>query len=134
MTDITVDVKAVDVNIDGILFRLPPHTIKLEKDLMAVSCKNEYEAHLKQLELLIGADGVAKVFPKGDDENIDRIAAIHAGVMNAFTYNVMQIRMEQAKKAAEAVKPLAETLQPLLLAESLKANHTIIKKNDHSKG
>lgn len=127
---IDTDVDRVLVEIEGAEYEVAPKTVAVADALIdaAARCdgKPEYKQYLADLEVLLGADAVRRLFPDGKRENIDRMQRIHAGVLEAFEYNSRAVQEQNAQRQREALEPMSDFLRQL--AQALNAEKNGIRR------
>ena len=127
---IDTDVDRVLVEIEGAEYEVAPKTVAVADALIdaAARCdgKPEYRLWLAELEVLLGADAVRRLFPDGKRENIDRMQRIHAGVLDAFEYNSRAVQEQAAQRQREALEPMSDFLRQL--AQVLNAEKNGIRR------
>ena len=114
---IDTDIERVSVEIEGEEYEVAEKTVAVADALIdaAARCdgKPQYKLWLAELEVLLGADAVRRLFPDGKRENIDRMQRIHAGVLEAFEYNSRAVLERQAQLQREALEPMTDFLRQL---------------------
>lgn len=127
---IDTDVDRVLVEIEGAEYEVAPKTVAVADALIdaAARCdgKPEYKQYLADLEVLLGADAVRRLFPDGKRENIDRMQRIHAGVLDAFEYNSRAVQEHAAQRQRESLEPMSDFLRQL--AQALNAEKNGIRR------
>lgn len=127
---IDTDVDRVLVEIEGAEYEVAPKTVAVADALIdaAARCdgKPEYRLWLAELEVLLGADAVRRLFSDGKRENIDRMQRIHAGVLEAFEYNSRTVQEQAAQRQREALEPMSDFLRQL--AQALNAEKNGIRR------
>lgn len=127
---IDTDIERVRIEIEGEEYEVAPKTVAVADALIdaAARCdgKPEYKQYLADLEVLLGADAVRRLFPDGKRENIDRMQRIHAGVLEAFDYNNRAVQEQAAQRQREALEPMSDFLRQL--AQALNAEKNGIRR------
>lgn len=127
---IDTDVDRVLVEIEGAEYEVAPKTVAVADALIdaAARCdgKPEYKQYLADLEVLLGADAVRRLFQDGKRENIDRMQRIHAGVLEAFDYNNRAVQEQKAQRQRESLEPMSDFLRQL--AQALNAEKNGIRR------
>ena len=112
---IDTDIERVSVEIEGDEYKVAEKTVAVADALIdaAARCdgKPEYKQYLADLEVLLGADAVRRLFPDGKRENIDRMQRIHAGVLDAFDYNSRVMQDAQAERQREMLAPVSDFMR-----------------------
>lgn len=137
--DIDVDIQEVSVEIEGKVYPVAPKTIAITEKLKKAQANSEgikaqYELWLSQLEILLGAKVVRELFPRGKNENLDRMEAIYYGVMDAFDFNGRELRGAHNDRMAADAAALADALKPvtqlMALLEARQAEKKLIRRGD----
>lgn len=127
---IDTDIERVRIEIEGEEYEVAPKTVAVADALIdaAARCdgKPEYKQYLADLEVLLGADAVRRLFPDGKRENIDRMQRIHAGVLDAFDYNNRAVQEQTAQRQRESLEPMSDFLRQL--AQALNAEKNGIRR------
>ena len=112
---IDTDIERVSVEIEGEEYEVAEKTVAVADALIdaAARCdgKPQYKLWLAELEVLLGADAVRRLFPDGKRENIDRMQRIHAGVLEAFDYNSRVMQDAQADRQRERLAPVSDCMR-----------------------
>lgn len=107
----------IAVEIESGHYTLPPKTVKICRRLKKARDDSvgepTYKSWIKQLEILLGREAVEKLFPSGDDENLDRMELIYIGVMNAFDTTVNARREDRNARVAREIADMELKLRPL---------------------
>ena len=116
---IDTEIRPVIVEIDGREYPVAPKTVGvLEKlrrseDDAVKAGRMRHELIMEHLELLLGRPAVREIFPSGRDENVDRMEAVYAGVLDAFDANSRQRREARTDAVTGELRQLADQLRPL---------------------
>lgn len=114
---IDTDVDQARVEIDGEEYAVAEKTIATAEALSDAfqRCEGKpvYRLWLAELEVLLGADAMRKLFRDGKRENIDRIQRIHAGVWEAFDKNGRDVLERKAQLQRDALEPMTDFLRQL---------------------
>lgn len=112
---IDTDIERVSVEIEGEEYEVAEKTVAVADALIdaAARCdgKPQYKLWLAELEVLLGADAVRRLFPDGKRENIDRMQRIHVGVLEAFDYNSRVMQDAQADRQRERLAPVSDFMR-----------------------
>ncbi len=123
---IDTEVDRVFVEIEGSEYEVAEKTVAVADALIdaAARCdgKPQYRLWIAELEVLLGADAVRRLFPDGKRENIDRMQRIHAGVLEAFEYNSRAVQEHAAQRQREALAPMNDFLRQLAQAMNAEKN------------
>lgn len=97
---------------DGAVFAVPERSAELYEKYAALEKKaltlSEYQYYKQMLELLLGKEAFKKIAPKGQKENLDRIARICIAAVELFVYEKTQLEQEQIEKNVERYSGLIE--------------------------
>lgn len=114
---IDTDIEQIYVEIDGERYEVAEKTVAvvdaLREAVEKCEGKPEYKLWLMELEILLGADAVRRLFADGKKENIDRLERIHEGVIMAFDHNAQEIREKRLQRQREALEPMQDYLRQL---------------------
>ena len=77
MTDISYSAPAIKVQIDGVNYDVPERTERLERQLKQhddrLKSVSQYRSDYDLVEIILGKDAAKQIFPKGEEENLDRL-------------------------------------------------------------
>lgn len=111
------------ITVNGTTYELPVRTGKLEKMLLEhdknAAVLSEYESNKALIELLLGEEAFAAVFPEGEDANLDDISTLAFYAVEAFNANRKELEAEQVNKQMAPAMPVMKALEQIE-----KANHT----------
>ena len=97
---------------DGSVFNVPERSAELYEKYAALEKKaltlSEYQYYKQMIELLLGKEAFKKIAPKGQKENLDRIAKICIAVVELFVYEKSQLEQQQIEKNVEKYAGLIE--------------------------
>ena len=97
---------------DGTVFIVPERSAELYEKYAALEKKvlslSEYQYYKQMIELLLGKEAFKKIAPKGQKENLDRIAKICIAAVELFVYEKSQLEKEQIEKNVEKYSGLVE--------------------------
>ena len=122
MQIIDYEPKEVYVTIGGVDYRVADRTEKVEKELREhdrkVGTVSQYESDMEVVRILIGKDAAKKLFPKGEDENLDRLYYIASKLVECYRENYNQIKAESDRKLLEPVmtqlSEISEKVKPIV--------------------
>ena len=117
--DITYNPTPIKVQIDGQEYAIPERTERLEKKLKAhddrIRTVSQYRSDYDLVEIILGEDAAKQIFPKGEDENLDRLHYIAVKLMEGYylAYNEMKDEsfndsLKNLGKISEKVGNIAE--------------------------
>lgn len=88
MTDISYSAPAIKVQIDGVNYDVPERTERLERQLKQhddrLKSVSQYRSDYDLVEIILGKDAAKQIFPKGEDENLDRLHYIAVKLMEVY--------------------------------------------------
>lgn len=88
MTDISYHAPVIKVQIDGQDYEIPERTERLEKQLKAhddrLKSVSQFRSDYDLVEILLGKESAKQIFPKGEDENLDRLHYIAVKLMEIY--------------------------------------------------
>lgn len=88
MNDISYNAPGIKVRIDDEEYVVPDRTERLEKQLKQhddrLKSVSQYQSDYDLVKIILGADAAKKIFPKGEDENLDRMHYIAVKLMEIY--------------------------------------------------
>ena len=106
---------------DGTILDIPERTKENDDKIQAVlharTSMKEYDYTIKLLEVMFGKDGVKKIVPNAKNVNMDYLAAVQLGALNAFYADKEEAEREEMRKSIDNIEPLTDKLKavnPLL--------------------
>ncbi len=116
--DLSYEPKEVYVTIDGVDYRVADRTDETEQKLAAhdkrIGSVSTFESDYELVEILLGKEAAAKIFPNGKRENLNRLAYIALGVLEAYKAEINAIREKELEKSLSTMDKLAEHAEPVL--------------------
>ena len=98
MADISYVQTTIKVIIDGEEYIVPERTERLEKQLKQhderIKSVSQYQSDYDLVKIILGNDAVKKIFPKGEDENLDRLHYIAVRLLEVYYQAYKQIENE----------------------------------------
>ncbi len=98
MQRIDTHIDRIIVEIEGQEYALAEKTVKVAEALVEARRKlrdaPEYKLWRAELKILIGKCALRRLFRSGEEENLDRMQRIHAGVLRAFEHNAELVERE----------------------------------------
>ena len=114
---IDTDIEQIYVEIDGERYEVAEKTVAvvdaLREAVEKCEGKPEYKLWLMELEILLGADAVRRLFADGKKENIDRLERIHEGVIQSFDHNAEEVREKRMQRQRDVLEPMQDYLRQL---------------------
>lgn len=118
------------MEVDGIGYEIPSRTAALEKEL-AEHDKNsgsmsEYEGNMAILGILFGKANAKKMFPEGDNTNLDKLAKCVKLAVSLFMEEYIALQQEEVQRKMENLTPFMDALSGI---ENLSKNIPGKKQN-----
>lgn len=114
--------KKQTITVNGVSYELPERTGHLEKKLIEHDKKigkiSEYESNKDLIEILLGKEAFAAIFPEGEDANLDNISTLAYYALTAFNANQKALEKAEVDKQMASVQPVMEMLQQMNAAGS----------------
>ena len=118
MIDLSYEPKEIFVSIDGTEYRVVDRTDEVEGRLAAhdkrIGAVSTFDSDYKLVEILLGKEAVAKIFPLGKKENLTRLAYIALGVLEAYNAEVQAIRERELERSLAQMDKMASRAEPVL--------------------
>lgn len=118
MIDLSFEPKEIFVSIDGTDYRVADRTDEIEQRLAAhdkrIGAVSTFESDYELVEILLGKDAAAKIFPLGKKENLTRLAYIALGVLEAYNAEVKEIRERELERSLAQMDKMASRAEPVL--------------------
>lgn len=105
--------KQYDIEFEGKKYTMAQRTKATMAAIKALSENDdmtEYENNMELLCILFGKDNAYNMFPKGEDTNLDKLAAFSNFALELYMKEYKDI---QAEKAEKALKPYTDTIKTL---------------------
>lgn len=88
MADISYNAPTIKVSIDDREYIIPERTERLEKKLKQhdekIKSVSQYKSDYELVEIILGEDSAKQIFPKGEDENLDRLHFIAMKLVEVY--------------------------------------------------
>ena len=88
MADISYNVPAIKVQIDGQEYTVPARTERLERQLKQhddrLKSVSQYQSDYDLVKIILGTDAAKQIFPNGEEENLDRMHYIAVKLMEIY--------------------------------------------------
>lgn len=115
---INTEIKEIIVTIDGTDYPVAEKTIDVAERLRKAEEQHAgkspaYELWLAHMKIMLGDEAVKALFPKGRNENLDRMENVYYGVLSAFDYNGSEMREERSSEMMDELDRMAAKLKPL---------------------
>jgi hypothetical protein len=116
--DLSYESKEIFVTIDGVEYRVADRTDETEQKLAAhdkrLGTVSTFESDYELIEILLGREAAAKIFPLGKKENLTRLAYIALGVLEAYNAEINAIRERELEKSLSSIDKMAERAEPVI--------------------
>ena len=118
MIDLSYKPKKVSVRIDGeeyeVAERKPEIDDKLKEHNDNIDSMSAYEASYDLVKILLGDEAAKKIFPNGQQENLNRMYFIAKGVDNAYQTEYQEMRDKEYEETLSKMDKLAERTKPVI--------------------
>lgn len=123
MADISYNVPAIKVQIDGQEYTVPARTERLERQLKQhddrLKSVSQYQSDLDLVKIILGADAVKQIFPNGEDENLDRMHYIAVKLMEIYYKAYKDIEDESFEDSLDKLGRISDKVGNLAKLEKL---------------
>lgn len=103
------------LEVDGIGYEIPQRTATLESELREHDKKagtmSEYEGNMELLGILFGKINAKKMFPDGENTNLDKLAKCVKVAISLYMLEYNSIQQEEINKKLEQMAPFMNTLE-----------------------
>lgn len=133
MNRIDTDISSLPVEIEDREYPVAEKTIAVAEQLLTARKRLDgepiYKLWLAELDILLGKPATRELFPNGNNENIDRLQRIHAGVLRAFDHNAEELQAQEAERQREKLAYMSDVLRQI--ATLAKAENKPVKPVIH---
>ena len=102
------------IEVDGIKYEIPQRTALLENKIREhdknVKNMSEYEGNFSMLKILFGEEATRKMFPEGENTNLDKLALVTNTSIELFMLEYNKQRADSLNKKVEEIKPILSTV------------------------
>ena len=123
MADISYNVPAIKVQIDGQEYTVPARTERLERQLKQhddrLKSVSQYQSDLDLVKIILGADAAKQIFPNGEDENLDRMHYIAVKLMEIYYKAYKDIEDESFEDSLDKLGRISDKVGNLAKLEKL---------------
>lgn len=123
MADISYIAPSINVEIDGEKYTVPERTERLERQLKQhderLKSVSQYQSDYDLVKIILGADAVKKIFPKGEDENLDRMHYIAVKLMEIYYKAYKEIEDQTFEESLDKLGKISDKVGPLAKLEKL---------------
>ena len=102
------------LEVDGVGYEIPQRTAALEKELKEhdrnADSMSEYEGNMALLGILFGKANAKKMFPDGENTNLDKLSKCVKVAISLFMNEYKNIQQEEINKKMEQIAPFMNTL------------------------
>lgn len=112
MADITYNAPTIKVSIDDKEYTIPERTEKLEKQLKQhdekIKTVSQYKSDMELVKILLGEESAKQIFPKGEDENLDRLHYIAMKLVELYYEAYRRMEDEPFEDSLEKLGRISE--------------------------
>lgn len=123
MNDITYYSVPVSVRIDGQDYPVPQRTERLEQQLKAhdnrLKAVSQYQSDYDLVEIILGKEAAKQIFPKGEDENLDRLHYIASRLMEVYYQEYRKMEEASYKESLDKLGEISDKVGNIAKLEKL---------------
>lgn len=123
MNDLTYYSTPVSVRIDGQDYPVPERTERLEQQLKAHDARlksvSQFQSDYDLVEIILGKEAAKQIFPKGEDENLDRLHYIASKLMEVYYQAYRKMEDESYKESLNKIGELSDKVGNLAKLDKL---------------
>jgi hypothetical protein len=123
MADISYNVPAIKVQIDGQEYTVPARTERLERQLKQhddrLKSVSQYQSDYDLVKIILGTDAAKQIFPNGEDENLDRMHYIAVKLMEIYYKAYKDIEDESFEDSLDKLGRISDKVGNLAKLEKL---------------
>ena len=123
MTDISYSAPAIKVQIDGVNYDVPERTERLERQLKQhddrLKSVSQYRSDYDLVEIILGKDAAKQIFPKGEDENLDRLHYIAVKLMEVYYRAYKEMEDESFEDSLNKLGKISDKVGNIACLEKL---------------
>ena len=123
MADISYNVPAIKVQIDGQEYAVPARTERIEQKLKQhddrLKTVSQYRSDYDLVEIILGKDAAKQIFPNGEDENLDRMHYIAVKLMEIYYKAYKDIEDESFEDSLDKLGRISEKVGNIAKLEKL---------------
>lgn len=123
MADISYNVPAIKVQIDGQEYTVPARTERLERQLKQhddrLKSVSQYQSDLDLVKIILGTDAAKQIFPNGEEENLDRMHYIAVKLMEIYYKAYKDIEDESFEDSLDKLGRISDKVGNLAKLEKL---------------
>lgn len=117
VTKVDFKEKKYFIELDGEQYEIPQRTKILEEKIKEHDEKlhemTEYEANMLLIEIMFGKENAKKMFPDGENTNLDKLAKCVKYAIALYATEITEIKSEDTKKQIEELKPLLKPISDI---------------------
>lgn len=136
MNDLSFQPKEVYVSIDGVEYRVADRTDETEQKLIAhdkrMGTASTFDSDYDLIEILLGKEAAAKIFPLGKKENLTRLAFIASGTIKAYNAEIQAIRDSENEEVMQSLDRVAKRAEPVLEMINKTEQAKVIRRTSRS--
>ena len=123
MADISYNVPAIKVQIDGQEYTVPARTERLERQLKQhddrLKSVSQYQSDYDLVKIILGTDAAKQIFPNGEEENLDRMHYIAMKLMEIYYKAYKDIEDESFEDSLDKLGRISDKVGNLAKLEKL---------------
>lgn len=123
MNDITYYPVPITVRIDGQDYPVPERTERLEQQLKAhdarIKSVSQFQSDYDLVEIILGKEAAKAIFPKGEDENLDRLHYIASKLMEVYYQAYRKMEDESYKESLSKLGEISDKVGNIAKLEKL---------------
>ena len=123
MADISYNVPAIKVQIDGQEYTVPARTERLERQLKQhddrLKSVSQYQSDYDLVKIILGIDAAKQIFPNGEEENLDRMHYIAVKLMEIYYKAYKDIEDESFEDSLDKLGRISDKVGNLAKLEKL---------------
>lgn len=123
MADISYNVPAIKVQIDGQEYTVPARTERLERQLKQhddrLKSVSQYQSDYDLVKIILGTDAAKQIFPNGEEENLDRMHYIAVKLMEIYYKAYKDIEDESFEDSLDKLGRISDKVGNLAKLEKL---------------
>lgn len=123
MTDISYSAPAIKVQIDGVNYDVPERTERIERQLKQhddrLKSVSQYRSDYDLVEIILGKDAAKQIFPKGEDENLDRLHYIAVKLMEVYYRAYKEMEEESFEDSLNKLGKISDKVGNIASLEKL---------------
>lgn len=123
MADISYIAPSIKVEIDGTAYTVPERTERLERQLKQhderLKSVSQYQSDYDLVKIILGTDAAKQIFPKGEDENLDRMHYIAVKLMEIYYKAYKEIEDQTFEESLDKLGKISDKVGNIAKLEKL---------------